>query len=176
MEEQANLLDPQQWNRYTYVRNNPLRFTDPDGKLPVAVAAAIPGPQQPFVVAAVVIGAAVVVAESPSARKAFREGLAAGAELLGRGISAARELLSVGEDSGNRSGGGKTGRKLNEDRQAAAEQKYRDAKKAFEEADRKPNKSPEDKARRDQHKKEMEHWQRKMGELSEEHARKAQGK
>jgi RHS repeat-associated protein len=27
-----NLVDPQRWNRYTYVRNNPLRFTDPDGR------------------------------------------------------------------------------------------------------------------------------------------------
>lgn len=27
-----NLADPQRWNRYTYVRNNPLRFTDPDGR------------------------------------------------------------------------------------------------------------------------------------------------
>jgi RHS repeat-associated protein len=27
-----NLFDPQRWNRYTYVRNNPLRFTDPDGR------------------------------------------------------------------------------------------------------------------------------------------------
>jgi RHS repeat-associated protein len=29
----ANLVDPQLWNRYSYVRNNPLRHTDPDGRL-----------------------------------------------------------------------------------------------------------------------------------------------
>lgn len=29
---QENLVDPQRWNRYAYARNNPLRFTDPDGR------------------------------------------------------------------------------------------------------------------------------------------------
>jgi len=28
----ANLVDPQRWNRYAYVRNNPLRYVDPDGR------------------------------------------------------------------------------------------------------------------------------------------------
>lgn len=27
-----NLLDPQRWNRYSYVRNSPLRYVDPDGR------------------------------------------------------------------------------------------------------------------------------------------------
>ena len=27
-----NILDPQRWNRYAYARNNPLRYTDPDGR------------------------------------------------------------------------------------------------------------------------------------------------
>jgi RHS repeat-associated protein len=27
-----NFADPQRWNRYAYVRNNPLRWTDPDGR------------------------------------------------------------------------------------------------------------------------------------------------
>jgi hypothetical protein len=28
----ARISDPQQWNMYTYTRNNPLQFVDPDGK------------------------------------------------------------------------------------------------------------------------------------------------
>jgi len=27
-----NLVDPQRWNRYVYVRNNPLKYLDPDGR------------------------------------------------------------------------------------------------------------------------------------------------
>jgi RHS repeat-associated protein len=27
-----NIVDPQRWNRYTYVRNNPIRYVDPDGR------------------------------------------------------------------------------------------------------------------------------------------------
>jgi RHS repeat-associated protein len=30
---QENLIDPQRWNKYTYARNNPLRYNDPDGRL-----------------------------------------------------------------------------------------------------------------------------------------------
>ena len=29
---QENLVDPQRWNRYSYARNNPLRYVDPDGR------------------------------------------------------------------------------------------------------------------------------------------------
>jgi RHS repeat-associated protein len=62
---QENFVDPQRWNRYAYARNNPLRYTDPDGKfiLPALVvvgAAAVyailaspdianaPGPKDPL--------------------------------------------------------------------------------------------------------------------------------
>ena len=32
LEVEKALVDPQQWNRYTYVRNNPFRYIDPDGR------------------------------------------------------------------------------------------------------------------------------------------------
>ena len=35
------LVDPQRWNRYAYVTNNPLKFTDPDGKNPLLIAGGI---------------------------------------------------------------------------------------------------------------------------------------
>jgi RHS repeat-associated protein len=38
---QGSLVDPQQWNRYAYSLNNPHRYTDPDGRTPTIVTAAI---------------------------------------------------------------------------------------------------------------------------------------
>jgi hypothetical protein len=32
LDTQKALKEPQRWNRYSYVMNNPLRFTDPDGR------------------------------------------------------------------------------------------------------------------------------------------------
>lgn len=35
--ESADMARPQSWNRYTYVMNNPLNMTDPDGKCPICI-------------------------------------------------------------------------------------------------------------------------------------------
>jgi RHS repeat-associated protein len=37
LDQQAALVDPQQWNRYAYGRNNPLKFVDPDGRHPIII-------------------------------------------------------------------------------------------------------------------------------------------
>lgn len=41
-----NLVDPQRWNRYAYVRNNPLRYVDPDGREIAMAADATKGDRQ----------------------------------------------------------------------------------------------------------------------------------
>jgi RHS repeat-associated protein len=48
---QENLVDPQRWNRYAYARNNPLRYTDPDGK-EIALAANLSKGDAKFIVSA----------------------------------------------------------------------------------------------------------------------------
>jgi RHS repeat-associated protein len=40
---EENTVDPQRWNRYAYARNNPLRYTDPDGRFIATVTGTLIG-------------------------------------------------------------------------------------------------------------------------------------
>ena len=42
-----NLVDPQRWNRYAYVRNNPLRYVDPDGRNASDISSEVGSDQDP---------------------------------------------------------------------------------------------------------------------------------
>jgi RHS repeat-associated protein len=75
----ANPKMPQSWNRYSYVRNNPLSLVDPDG-------------ENPFVVA-VVVGVAAAILLSPDNANAP----APGDEILGNEDSTGRMILAAGK-------------------------------------------------------------------------------
>jgi RHS repeat-associated protein len=83
-----NLLDPQRWNRYSYVRNNPFRYVDPDGRgiASKAVKVIVKGGDVASTFKGVVDDAAVLL--SPDVT------LGTGARLLAAG-SLASELLPV---------------------------------------------------------------------------------
>jgi len=37
-----SLADPQRWNRYAYARTNPMRWVDPDGRIPIPITGYLP--------------------------------------------------------------------------------------------------------------------------------------
>ncbi len=187
------LVDPQRWHRFGYVQNRPTRYVDPDGRESEeaqksfflnamtalgSVAGALLGGG-----GGLIGGAAVGTAVEPGGGTIVG-GLAGGVEgaaegsvlgaVAGRTVAAAI-VAGISYMAGDeRHGGGKTGRKYNEDRRASAEEKYKDARQEYEKLRSKPNKTPADKQAEEVAKRQMEHWKRKMEEESEEHARKAQ--
>ena len=66
---EGSLVNPQKWNRYAYVLNNPLRYTDPDGREPVTIAIGVGWAGWVGIGAAVSTGAWLL---SPPGREATR--------------------------------------------------------------------------------------------------------
>ena len=83
----------------------------------------------------------------------------------------------VAEQGGRIFGKGSTknNKKSNPDQVKSSQEKYEEAKKEFDDLNKKPNKSKEDNEKLKDLKKQKEHWRKKAQEESEIHARKAQG-
>ena len=75
----------------------------------------------------------------------------------------------------NVSSGNKNSQHANPKAKGSAEQKYQEAKKKFDELDKKPNKSPEDKKEFNYWERQMKHWKMKQDFSGENHSRNAKG-
>jgi len=93
-------------------------------------------------------------------------------------MSNAETNKSAGYERGkksNVSSGNKNSQHANQKAKSSAEQKYQEAKKKFDELDKKPNKSPEDKKEFNYWERQMKHWKMKQDFSGENHSRNAKG-
>jgi RHS repeat-associated protein len=111
---QENLVDPERWNRYAYVRNNPGRYVDPDGRIlwPVVAVAAAAGILTPINANAPNPGDSTFPSDSTGEAIGNAAAAENGSGLVDRGhekdLDTGPEIRSVG--GGRRSGGGRDDR------------------------------------------------------------------
>ncbi|MDX1999251.1 MAG: RHS repeat-associated core domain-containing protein, partial [Thermoanaerobaculia bacterium] len=168
--------NPQSWNRYAYVRGNPLKFVDPDGENPVIFLAAYIGYRLFFTP-----DAANAPTLDPDEELIGDGGLeqveATLGAIGGRPRVAVGPTVSVNKNRDsqvNRRGGGKTGRKTNAARVEAAKEKIANLKEKRDLLESKANKTPADKDKLKEIKAEIKREEDRL-RASEEHARKGQG-
>jgi RHS repeat-associated protein len=188
----ADITDPQTLNKYAYVRNNPLRYTDPDGHCtdPLTCSMEFAGigtliePGGGTVVGAVVggiVGSAVAffagkaiidhIHQSSDTSKSANKSESKPAT---QDQSQTTTPPPPGNQNDDRHGGGKTGQKYNVDRRASAEQKLESAKKELGDIRKITNKTKEQAARVRDLEKQVKHLQRKVAKKSEVHVRTEQ--
>ncbi len=200
---EADAWIPGSWNRYSYAYNSPTVLADPDGEAPSAVltlplaaggtsTAAVGGAL--LATGAYGASAAVmiyfVVAHAEPLGPAQVEQIQAvnchtsPAEARRKRENPAKPVSShpPADASGETTtpppppadpGGGRTGRKVSRDQRDNADRRIEKARQRWREADSKPNKTPEDKAKVEKLRRELDRLIDKK-KASEEHARWAQ--
>jgi RHS repeat-associated protein len=196
---EANLVNPQAWNRYSYVLNNPLRYTDPDGRCaePVTcslvVGLALTWGDVAFFGSAA--AAATILANPQAVNEFVTSGpmetpmhpisMALDTSMKGlmqKGQKGQEQQATNGQSTssggndpqGDRSGGGKTGRKLSKDRLANQGSTVDRLRAERDRLRSTANKTPEDKTALEAKERELNRATDRL-RASEEHARQAQG-
>jgi len=162
------LYNPQLWNLYTYSRNNPINYSDPDGRfalpaivygiieygIPVLAAALAIDPLQKTIQKIQDSGGISIDGDSKNKRDMISDSM--------------KEIFTSHNESGetNKKGGGKTGRKTNKNRIKSLDKQIQIAKEAKSNAKTKKEK--------EKFQDRIDHLRRKK-KASESHARKGQG-
>jgi RHS repeat-associated protein len=195
----ADITDPQTLNKYAYVRNNPLRYTDPDGHCTdpltctaegLEIGAAIAGPSGAIVggalgaVTGYFLGTAVVKAGVPEKIVQVAGTMQDPdstpwtqywAKRIEQGQQQGTQQQSTpASPDPDRHGGGKTGQKQNVRAADSAKDKFDAAKTEYDQLKGKPNKTKEENQQLDTLRRQVDHWRKKAAEESEEHARTGQ--
>jgi RHS repeat-associated protein len=197
----ADITDPQTLNKYAYVRNNPLKYIDPDGHA-FALDDALEGGALLYLGGAAILAGTIAVINNPEGQRSAGAFFSAASESFCSNINALKNKISnifsksdskptsvsngneqpqtatpppppLGGDN-DRHGGGKTGQKYNVDRRASAEQKLESVKKELGDIRKIANKTKELAAKVRELEKQVKHLQRKVAEKSEIHVRTEQ--
>jgi RHS repeat-associated protein len=185
---------------YQFSYNNPVRYTDPDGKCPLCVVIEIAEVAWD-IYTAYKIGKTAVVAVSvvqAGAINGFQPGNGMNTPVPKDNTTVVKDvpiakvqgsvtdlpfpvpgvLLAKGKDNkteAEQHGGGKNAQHANQKAREVAQERYETAKKEYEKLKSKPNKTKEDKALVDKAKTTVDHEKRRMDYTGENHNNKAKG-
>lgn len=174
----ADITNPQSLNKYAYVLNNPLRYTDPDGHFACAeplsctmegvALGSLGGP--PGALVGGLIGSAIGLGIVYIGQKAYNY-FTEDQKAKENEIPATPANVEPKAQPLPKTGGGKNAPKINPDRVKSAQEKLQDLIKQREALQRKPNKTPEDKLEQDRLDRQIKRERERM-KKSEEHSRR----
>jgi RHS repeat-associated protein len=196
----ADFGNPQSLNLYSYVRNNPLNVTDPDGHCPFCLVVEDleenPEVQEltDNLIGIVIAGGAGAYAKAKGLFENIDVSNAGRLPQYGdfslqlqipvqnENTNAQKQNQQPAQDgqqdnsaSSDKKGGGRNEQKSNAERQDSAKNDLTKAKAERDQLQSKTNKTPADKANLDKLNKKVKHLQKKAAEKSETHSRKQKG-
>jgi RHS repeat-associated protein len=181
--------DQQSWNPYHFGYDNPIRYNDPDGRIPpvaialvflaeVAEEAYIAYRTYRTVTTVVTTVGAVSSLPSVAVPIELQNSTRTQRSTVQRDATTTQKPLLLKNDEnkkGNTSNGNKNGQHSNQKARDAAEKRYKEARQQYEERRSQSNKTPENKKELEQLKKQMNKEKEKMDNTGENHSQKHKG-